>query len=456
MKKNHLLFILPVLVWLGCDSLDESVSTDTTLQLIFSTDTISFDTLLSENRSSTMRLKVLNPNKSAINISSIFLMGGDGSDYSLIINGKNTNSVSNEMISGGDSILILAEVNVTERDQNLPYLVNDEIVFEWNGNTQDVKLVSYGQDGIRLSNTVLCNTVWSNDRPYIVSDTLLVDEGCELTIERGAKIYFENDAALFIQGTLTAIGDSSERITFTNTRFDSGFDEVPGQWNGIYFLEGSSGNHMAYVDIFNGQVGLRIGTPDDDSDPDVIIENSRIYNMSFAGILAFTSDLRAVNCLVYYCGRYLIGGFAGGNYEFIHCTASSVIFDNVPFLSDEPFVQFSDNIILGDGQLLAEDLQVTLTNNIIWGSGEDELLFNDGGGANVDLSINSNIVYSSEEIENNFSSTEGNFPGLTATFELDTLSFAKDRGVPAGILIDILGQNRDANPDIGAFERIEN
>lgn len=452
MKKNPLFFVFVILSWIGCDTLDESISTDSSLELIFSTDTISFDTLLSESRSSTQRLMVYNPNKSAIAFSSIFLNGGEQSDYSLIINGKSTSNVSDEILLGGDSLLILTEVKVTERNTDLPYLVSDELIFEWNGNREGIKLVSYGQDGIRLSTNVLCDSFWANDRPYIISDTLIVQEGCTLTIEKGAQIYFRNDAALFIQGSLTAVGDSVERILITNARFDSGFDQVPGQWNGIYFLEGSTDNQISYAEISNGQVGLRIGTPDDDTQPDVIVENSRIYNMSIAGILAFTSDVRAINCLIYNCGTYLIGNFAGGNYEYIHCTISN---DRSSFISDEPFVQFSDNIILGEGQILTENLSVNLTNNIIWGSGERELLFNNGGGSAVELLLNSNIIRTTEEIINNYTSVEFNFPGLDFTYALDTLAFAKDRGADTGIIIDILGQKRDESPDIGAFERIE-
>jgi len=161
-----------------------------------------------------------------------------------------------------------------------------------------------------------------------------------------------------------------------------------------------------------------------------------------------------VNCLIYNCGTYLIGNFAGGSYEYTHCTVSN---HQSLFISDEPFVQFSDNIVLEDGQILTEDLQVTLTNNIIWGSGQNELLLNNGGGSMVAFLFNSNIIRTNEEIENNYTSTEFNFPGLNTNYALDTLSFAKDRGMPGtGIMIDILGEHRDERPDIGAFERIEN
>ena len=352
--------------------------------------------------------------------------------------------------------MVLVEVNVQARDENLPYIVKDSIIFRWNTNEEHVKLVSYGQDVTDIGNVTICDETWTSNRPYIISDTVLVGSNCSLIIEKGTNIYFENDAALFIQGTLTAIGDSADHIVFRNARFDGIYDQVPGQWNGIYFLEGSADNEIAFAEIFNGQVGLRLGSPDDDNIPDVRVSNTEIFNMSTAGILAFTSDLSATNTLIYNCGSYLVGGFAGGNYSFTQCT-----FSNEPalFVQDEPTVQFSDNIVISEDELLTDDLSLDMTNCIVWGSGEDELLINNGGGANILLSLNSNILKSSQEIASNFTSQENNFPGFTNAFAndytLDTLAFAKDKGVDAGVKNDLRGMLRDNQPDIGAFERIE-
>lgn len=445
-----------MIIWAACEPTEESISFDPSLSLIFSSDTVAFDTLLSERRSSTRRLTIYNPNEEAIQFSEIALGKSQSSDYSVIINGKQQNSVSNERLLGGDSLMILVEVNIRARDQNLPYIVKDSIIFRWNTNEEHIKLVSFGQDATDIGNVTICNATWTNSRPYIISDTVLVGSSCRLTIEKGTTVYFENDAALFIQGTLTAVGDSANHIEFRNARFDGVYDQVPGQWNGIYFLEGSVDNEITFARIYNGQVGLRLGSPDDDDIPDVRVLNTEIFNMSTAGILAFTSDLSATNTLVYNCGSYLVGGFAGGNYSFTHCT-----FSNEPalFVQDEPTVQFSDNIVIGEDELLTDNLTLEMTNCIVWGSGEDELLINNGGGANILLSLNNNIIKSNEEIEDNFTSQENNFPGFTNAFAndytLDTLAFAKDRAEDVGVKNDIRGVLRDSQPDIGAFERIE-
>ena len=454
--RNLLLFFPIMILWAACEPTEESLSFDPSLSLVFSNDTVAFDTLLSERRSSTRRLTVYNPNEEAIQFSEIALGKGENSDYSVIINGKQQHSVRNERLLGGDSLMVLVEVNVQARNENLPYIVKDSIIFRWNTNEDHVKLVSFGQDVTEVANQTICNETWTSSRPYIISDTVLVGSNCTLNIEKGTTIYFENDAALFIQGTLTAMGDSANRVVFRNSRFDGIYDQVPGQWNGIYFLEGSTDNEISFAKIYNGQVGLRLGSPDDDNIPDVRIFNTEIFNMSTAGILAFTSDLYATNTLVYNCGSYLVGGFAGGNYSFTHCT-----FSNEPalFVQDEPTVQFSDNIVIGEDQLLTADLSLEMTNCIVWGAGEEELLINNGGGASILLSLNNNIIKSSEEIGGNFTSQENNFPGFTNVFvydyTLDTLAFAKDKGVDVGIINDLLGASRDDQPDIGAFERKE-
>lgn len=279
-KLAPLLFIL--ILWASCNTLDDNISSDPSLQLLFSNDSVSFDTLLTDSRSATSRLTIYNPNNEAIQFSEIFLGLGTSSDYSIIVNGKEGISQLNEEILGGDSLLILVEVTINPQNINVPYLVKDSIVFNWNGNSEHVKLVAWGQDGTRIQNQTLCDATWTNARPYIISDTLIVSANCQLTIQPGTSVFFENNAVMFIQGTLNAVGDSANHITFRNARFDGIYDQVPGQWDGIYFLEGSDNNVISYADIFNGRVGLRIGSPDPDNVADVVVTNTKIYNMSVA------------------------------------------------------------------------------------------------------------------------------------------------------------------------------
>ena len=456
MLKAAVPFLAILLIWTSCSTAEDDLSFDPNLELLFSNDSVAFDTLLSDRRSATRRLTIFNPNENAILVSEIILGKNQASDYSMVVNGKQGDQQLNERILGGDSLLILVEVNINPRNRNIPYLVKDSIIFNWNGNTEHVKLVSWGQDGNRLQNQILCDEVWTKDRPYIISDTLLVRPNCQLTIEPGTQVFFENDAALFIQGSLMAVGDSANHIIFRNARFDGVYDQVPGQWNGIYFLEGSANNQVSFAEIFNGRVGLRVGSPDDDAIPDLVVSNTRIFNMSSDGILAFTSDLEATNCLIYNCGRYLVGNVAGGNYTYRHCTFSN---DQSFFVHSLPSVQFADNVILSESELLMADLTVEMTNCIVWGSQDEEFNINNDGGSIAIATLTTNIIRSGEEIFGNFTSQDFNFPGFSNQFlfdySLDTLAFAQNKGIDIGILKDIEDTPRDDMPDIGAFERVD-
>ena len=245
-------------------------------------------------------------------------------------------------------------------------------------------------------------------------------------------------------------------MTIKNTRFDEDYRIAPGQWDAIYLLEGSTDNSIRYADITNGTIGLRVGVPDDDRDFDLTVENTTIGHMSVAGILAFTSDIYGANLLVYNCGDYLIGNFAGGTYQYDHCTFSN--FPNL-FSRDEASVQFSDNIIIDENQILAAPLDITLRNSIIWGTESDELLIAEGGGQPITRNMTGGIIKSSQLINNFFTSQESNYPGFLNPqlfdYHLDSLAFSIDKSDPIGITSDLEGNPRDVKPDFGAYEYIQ-
>ncbi|MEP2508596.1 MAG: hypothetical protein ABJH72_04535, partial [Reichenbachiella sp.] len=107
-------FILPSIlilcVMLGCEPMTEELSTDTSIQLSYSTDTVTFDTLFSSVGSITKRFKVYNRNSKAINVSRMYLGNDDQSPYTMVVNGKEGKGFENEVIFGKDSLLVLVEV----------------------------------------------------------------------------------------------------------------------------------------------------------------------------------------------------------------------------------------------------------------------------------------------------------------------------------------------------------
>ncbi len=455
MIRNSCLFsVLSFFIILGCKHDDEIISRKRGMELVFSTDTVLFDTLLTERTSITRRLRISNPNDNAIEISRIAVAGGASSAYNIVVNGKDGPEVLDEVLFGGDSLLILVEVEIDPLDAQLPYLVKDSILVNWNEREENVKLISWGQDAHFIPKGVLSDTeVWTAGKPYVIMDTLLVQAQATLTIEAGTNVLFDNGAAVFIGGQLRVNGDSGNVVTFRNTRFDINYLEAPGQWDAIYILEGSSGNRMDYALIENARIGLRVGSPDQDTIPDITVSHSIIRHMSQSGIEGYTSDIAVSNTLIYNVGSQAIFNVAGGNYSYDHCT---IVNQPSFFFAEDPIVQIADNLIIGEDRIIEERLGFKMINSIVWGSSEEEMLISASMPSNW-IEIRNNIIKTTEELILNYASTEENFPGFFDPFgfnyELDSTSFAIDRGFP-GILDDLKGNPRDELPDIGAFEFI--
>ena len=446
---------------IACTPEDEVLTESMQATLEFSTDTVFFDTLFTDTLSFTRRFRVYNRNDNAVNISNIRVSGEDNSPYTIFVNGVPGKSFTDQMLFGGDSLLILAQVTIASRDENTPFFVEDQVEFLTNQTLQTVHLVAWGQDAhfFRQDAILACNTVWPADKPYVLYGSILVDEDCSLVIEPGAQVFLNRGSSLFVGGTLNAIGMAQERIYFQDVRLD--IKDAPGQWTGIFFLEGTKDNRLDFTVIRNGEVGIRLGAPDNDTIPDVVVSNSIIENMSGTGILAFNSDLKAYNVLIDNCINGNVGNFAGGNYYYEHCTFANYSFN---IFAEGPAAIVTDNLVLADESVLINDVSLQFQNCIIWGDSRngDELVLNNQGGANFTATLRNNMIRSTDELYNindNILGTDPQFPRFLdpANFDyhLDTLSPAKDVGLPSMILKDLDDSLRDVLPDIGAYERFE-
>lgn len=457
---NPVLYFILCLVGLSvfhCVPEEEIIDLDYVNGLEFSTDTVLFDTVFTGVGSTTKRLKVFNPNQKALKISSIKLAGGNSSSYKILVNGTEPNQSEELLILGGDSILILVEVFIDPLDQDSPYLVNDSITFETNGTTQQVKLVAWGQDANYLGDVILaCNSTWTNERPYVIYSSILVDTLCQLNIEKGTKIFGSKEAYIYVKGKIVADGTPEDRIIFRNERLDLEYENIPGQWGGILFLEGSHGNYMNYTTLRNAVFGLRLGSPDQDTIPDVIVKNTIIENMSNSGILSFNSDLYAENVLVNNCIEFNCGNIAGGNYTYKHCTFANLGFR---FIRQNPSFYISDYLVLDDNSTIKNDIYVAIQNSIVYGNMEDEIYFDLGDDAQYTFALSNSIFKTSitdlDTLGNMLNIDPEFINPVLYNYRLDTLSPAKDKGALLGVEFDLDGNERDALPDLGAYERIE-
>lgn len=331
--KKCLLILCVLLGLASCKQ--EIVSDDPSLRLAFSHDTVLFDTVFTSMGSSTKRVMVYNPNKNAVCIEQVSLRNGQY--FQINLDGENDlRRMRDITVRGGDSLFMFIRTYIDPLNEDSPVLIDDDIVFDVNGNTQQVNLQAYGQDIVKIQGKdglkiYPGNLTLNKKKPYLFYDTVAV--GGKLTIEAGATIYMHAGAALYVYGDVEAVGSKDQPIIFRGDRTDRLFDSVPyrmssGQWDGIYLIHSretaSSSYRMDYVDVLSGNIGLYVYSDAEASEalPTMTLKNSRIHNHSIYGLVLQNVDATVVNCEISNCASYCVY-LAGGKHEFVHNTIAS-------------------------------------------------------------------------------------------------------------------------------------
>jgi hypothetical protein len=124
------------------------------------------------------------------------------------------------------------------------------------------------------------------------------------------------------------------------------------------------------------------------SNPKLILTNSVIKNLQVAGLLMYNADVSAFNNLVYNCGQFLLYASLGGRYDLKQNTFAGM---NFMLSRQTPAVYFGD-YYQADKTLQTAALDVSLVNNIIWGSNASELLLERKGTAPFTISVLNNLL----------------------------------------------------------------
>lgn len=400
--KKLLYFLMVIILFATACSKTEVLDTSPNTRLNFSTDSVLFDTVFTERGTVTRILKIFNYNANSININNIRLAGGNSSDFSININGLNANQAQNIRIKGNDSIYVFIRASINPNNQEKPFIVEDSIICNFNGNRVKIPLIAYGQNAVYLNNTEISTlTTFTKSKPYIIYNQLKVNKNAILNIAAGARIYFHKDAKLLVYGTLAANGTLQDSITFASDRLERIYKDEPGQWEGIHFFPSSHNNIINYSCIKNAIIGIQVDSLSRNSNPKLLISNTIIKNHQVAGILAYQADITAYNNLFFNCGQYLLAAINGGRYEFYQNTFAGY---NFSLARSTPAVYLADHSY---NSSTAFNFNAVFKNNIIWGVLREELeisrrgtnqLFNQNFEANIirssrlatDLSINNN------------------------------------------------------------------
>lgn len=371
--------VLAVLLLTACN--DEIIGTDTSYKLNFSRDTLTFDTVFTTVGSATKKLLVYNRNKQAVRISSIALSDGSSSVFRINVDGMKSadNSFTNVEIPAKDSIYIFVEVTVNMQNQNNPVLLSDSILFSTNGNRQAICLEAFGQDVEFLTNKLILNdTTLNAAKPYLVTGYLAIDSAKTLTIPAGCKLYFHNNASLYVYGNLNVEGTFQNPVVMQGDRLDAiNFDKpvpykyVAGQWGGVY-LPWSRGVHtIKHLNLSSGYVGLYVNNQDNLHLPSLDIENCKISNFIYYGLFLRNANVQVGNSEISNTGSCTVY-LNGGTHRFIQSTIVNYYnnSDGAPTSRDKaPAVLFNEFVNYErNAPMLAE-----FTNTVIMGTMENEL-----------------------------------------------------------------------------------
>lgn len=303
---------------------EDSVNVDTDFKLVFSADTIRFDTIFTDMGSATLKLKVYNASSQKAYIEHIRLM--NATHFHLNVNGVPSDDVNDVYLNAKDSMLVFVQVTIDPSDATNPFVVRDSILFSLNGKNQQVQLEAYGQNAVRLDGiTVTTDSVLTAKLPYLVSDTLRILPGVRLTIEPGTRLFFKKHAVLLIEGQLIAEGNAQQVIQFRGDRDDYmntipplSYDLCSGQWGGIVIAEGSFDNRLVHADVRNTDFGIRIDSTSTDRMA-LYVAHSMLRNSTVNVLEATNAKMSVNNSLLYNAGNYVVA-LQGGDYVWKHCT----------------------------------------------------------------------------------------------------------------------------------------
>lgn len=480
MKRLLYILLFSLLLLPSCK--ENIVSTDPTMRLSFSTETLRFDTVFTNIGTATRRVMVYNRNPNAVRIRRVWMESGQY--FRINLNGENTiERMENIVLRGNDSMYVFVQAMIDPQASNSPVLIEDAIHFDINDQIQDLHLEAYGQD-VRLIRTEGRHTIYESPttftaaKPYLIYDTLDILSG--LTIKAGARLYFHQGASLCCYGRVLAQGTSDKPIIMMGDRLDQLFDSVPyayasGGWDGVYLLhpvgKTAETHQFNYVDIRSGNVGLYCLSQSDDM-PTIRMNNCRIHNQALYGLVLQDCNAEVCNTEISNTAAYSVY-LSGGKHLFTFSTIASyfnstdiriqstpredvaaVYINNLSKLGAETEAHFRSCIIAG----MRSNNVVVATPLPQYYAGSFEHCYLKADTLDI-VHATGNIYWQKEDDEHLFRNTFYKYKEYQYyDFRLDSLSAA--RGIADTTLVtqyptDRLGNPRPASaPDPGCYQFI--
>jgi len=434
--------------------------------LEFSKDTIVFDTVFTTIGSTTKQLKIYNKENKTLRVDEIELMGGTASPFRINVDGISSEIHKNVDIEGKDSLFIFVEVTLQANGQNLPLVVEDSIRFRTNGKDQYVVLAVWGQDAY-FHYKDLNEGVWPNDKPHVIYGYAAVDSAKSLTIQGGTNIYMHKNAILYVyKGTLNINGSLGQEVTFQGDRLEADYDDVSGQYYGIYFQEARPST-IDYAIIKNATSGVHLFSRNSTfNDYTLTMTNTVITNCARYGTFIYSgAKVKAENCIISKNGNHALLVLEGGDFFFNHCNLLG--YGNGDAATPAVGISNYYNDYSTSTQNIGSINEGKIYNSVIYGNQTSEIAFDtiSTSGITLNFDIQSCLIKRTpSSTENFYNNIFWNIdPNFTATvdddFTFTTISPLNDNADPALTNLlspppsDIFGNSRNViTPDIGAIE----
>lgn len=291
-------------------------------QLAFSVDTVLFDTVFTTVGSTTQSFKIYNQSNQKINIEEIELVGGENSPFRINVDGISGDKHTNLEILGKDSLFAFVEVTLNVNGGTLPLIVEDSIRFRTNGKDQYVKLAVWGQDAY-FHYLDFNEGTWPNDKPHVIYGRAYVDSAKTLNIQPNTTIHLHKNSMLFVyKGTLNVNGEKGQEVVFQGDRLEPFYDDVAGQWYGIYFYRALQ-SVINFAIIKNGTAGIHLAESNPANGPNgfnLIVKNTQLLNHASYGVFLYDSPkIKMENSIVAKSGAHALFVLRGASFDINHC-----------------------------------------------------------------------------------------------------------------------------------------
>lgn len=422
MKLRFLLSLslLGLLWWAGgCERPEAPVRQG---PLVFSTDTVAFDSIFVNFLTPSERLIVANPEGQDLVIDRIWLESGQNTEFEILVDGIRADTVEDVLIRGQDSVHIFVNLKSMLRDD----FAEEFLAFQVGDQTYRILLRAKvidayyfqsrleqdrGGDFVALregSYFFRQDTTLTPEKPIIYDGPVFIPEGVTVTIQPGTQIYFTPYkfgiadsqgvrvfalySMWFIDGTLKAEGAPGNPIVFQGTRFDSAYQENPAQWRGLNFRRTSRDNLLQHCVVKNALLGVQVDSMPVNQNPKLTIQHSSIRNMGAHGLIGIGAapsvndnqppTILMENSEVNTCQERTLLIYAGGKYEFYNCTFGNYNLAN--FSTRTPQI-LALNWFTPDGvSALVYPAYLDMVNCIVYGSEDNQVVMDTVPGQSFD------------------------------------------------------------------------